>query len=301
MGTPGSPGEPTAGGGGPGRAGGSRNGCLRLAAGSGSPEPSAASPAAARQRAPRPPLGLRLLPALAPGPAGPWRGGGKGRRRGGRAGGGTATSRRPLGRAPAAEAGSRACRAPLRLPAASRRAALAKMSREPGCNRWLLFAACAHLLFLLPPLRTRGEWPGAGPGRHGEGKGGDARSLRGGGEREEGTGQNWKAWGGCWSHSHFLTPLSRPVRESGRGGWTFPLKFVSELGWSADGAARAPLSGPGSEVTVPAGAQTGSRPPGPAAVCGDKGVALSPGPLRGRGKRSSRGRPLRSGKSSLKE
>ncbi|XP_072706499.1 beta-1,3-glucosyltransferase isoform X2 [Ciconia boyciana] len=29
------------------------------------------------------------------------------------------------------------------------------MSREPGCNRWLLFAACTHLFFLLPPLRTR--------------------------------------------------------------------------------------------------------------------------------------------------
>ncbi|RMC07236.1 hypothetical protein DUI87_16693 [Hirundo rustica rustica] len=29
------------------------------------------------------------------------------------------------------------------------------MSREPGCSRWLLFAACAHLVFLLPPLRAR--------------------------------------------------------------------------------------------------------------------------------------------------
>ncbi|XP_064501560.1 beta-1,3-glucosyltransferase isoform X2 [Pseudopipra pipra] len=30
------------------------------------------------------------------------------------------------------------------------------MSREPGCcSLWLLFAACAHLFFLLPPLRTR--------------------------------------------------------------------------------------------------------------------------------------------------
>ncbi|KAJ7411338.1 Beta-1,3-glucosyltransferase [Pitangus sulphuratus] len=30
------------------------------------------------------------------------------------------------------------------------------MSRQPGCcSRWLLFAACAHLFFLLPPLRSR--------------------------------------------------------------------------------------------------------------------------------------------------
>ncbi|OPJ81081.1 beta-1,3-glucosyltransferase [Patagioenas fasciata monilis] len=28
------------------------------------------------------------------------------------------------------------------------------MSRERGCNRWLLLAACAHLFFLVPPLRT---------------------------------------------------------------------------------------------------------------------------------------------------
>ncbi|KAM4790220.1 beta-1,3-glucosyltransferase isoform 1-T1 [Cyanocitta cristata] len=29
------------------------------------------------------------------------------------------------------------------------------MSRELGCSRWLLFAACTHLVFLLPPLRAR--------------------------------------------------------------------------------------------------------------------------------------------------
>ncbi|KAL9866456.1 beta-1,3-glucosyltransferase isoform 3-T3 [Geothlypis trichas] len=77
--------------------------------------------------------------------------------KGGQAGGdrGTATSRRPLARAPAAEAGSRAHRALRLLAAPCGSAAPAKMSREPGYSRWLLFAACAHLVFLLPPLRAR--------------------------------------------------------------------------------------------------------------------------------------------------
>lgn len=172
--------------GGPGarRAAGCRG--LRGAAG-GRSRRRGACPAAARQRAPRWPLRLPLPPgaggrscrAL----AGRREGTGREGREGGRAGGGTATSRRPLARAPAAEAGSRERRAPLLVllpppphhhhPAACGSAALAKMSREPGCNRWLLFAACAHLFFLLPPLRTRGEWPGAGPGRHGAVKGGE--------------------------------------------------------------------------------------------------------------------------------
>lgn len=82
---------------------------------------------------------------------------------------------------------------------------------------------------------------------------------------------------------------SVPPREGKRAGRQeapLPPKFVSELGWSVDGAARAPLSGPGSEVPVPASAGTVSRPPGPAAVCGDEGAAVPSGLVQRRGKPS---------------
>lgn len=119
-------------------------------------------------------------------------------------------------------------------------AALAKMSRERGCNRWLLLAACAHLFFLVPPLRTWGECPGrAGPPWRGEGGttgtfGRSAEVTRGGGHGTAGE------LGGAPEPLPLRHPLSRPGRGSGgRQDVPLPPKFVAVLGWRADGAARA--------------------------------------------------------------
>lgn len=80
----------------------------------------------------------------------------------------------------------------------------------------------------------------------------------------------WGAGGGGGGGVPEPPPLPHPSvppsegQRAGRREVPLPPKFVGGLGWSADGAARAPLSGPGSEVPVAAGAGTVSRPPAPA-------------------------------------
>lgn len=249
----------------------------------------------------RPPEGAaaparpRLLPALAPGAAGPRRGG---RREGEE--GGPAAAPPPAGGRWAALLRQRLPRSSAPRPAAGRPWPRCLGSAAAAAGSCSLPAPTSYFFSRRSVLGVSGRGPGRDAMARGREQtlGPSAEALG-----VEGAGQSWKAGGG--RRRRVLTPLSRPVREGGLGGWRCPLKFVSELGWSADGAARAPLSGPGSEVTVPAGAETGSRPAGPAAVCGTGGWPAAPGRCGagespGRGKRSSRGPPLGSGKSSLK-
>lgn len=85
----------------------------------------------------------------------------------------------------------------------------------------------------------------------------------------------------------------REGKREGRREVPFPPKFVSELGWSAAGAGRAPLSGSGSEVPGPFPALRARR-----RSVGTRGRPSSPGSVRGRGKPSPR-KPLLTGPDSL--